>query len=136
MASSPKNESSESLSDKLKGSIESLRKNEKVEQFYNSATSNTRDTIAYVLLVAGLILMVFNLSWYGSILVGIVFGLYFGGDIISIFKNFEGFIQKQGLVRSVILGGTAIAFLLSAPFVFIGAAIAIGIRQFVQFEKQ
>lgn len=131
-----KSGNSESITDKIKDSIESFRKSDKVEQLYNSATSNTRDTIAYVLLLAGLILMLLTSTLYGGILVGIVVGAYFGGEIVSFFKHFQANIEKQGMVRSIILLGAILAFFLTAPFIFIGAAIAIGIRQFLVTDNK
>lgn len=131
-----KPESPDTITDKIKDSIDSFRKSEKVEQFYNSATSNTRDTVAYVLLIAGLILMLFDPSWYGRILIGIVFGLYFGEELANIFKNFQEFIETHGMVRSIIVAGTALAFFFAAPSIFIGAAIAVGIRQFLLGDRK
>lgn len=131
-----KTESSESITDKIKDSIDTFRKSDTVEQIYHSATSNTRDAVAYVLLIAGLILMLFDPYWYGRILIGIVFGLYFGEELVNTFRNFQGFIEKHGMVRSIIVAGTALALFLAVPSIFIGAAIAVGIRQFLIGDRK
>lgn len=121
-------EKDESFKDKMKNSMDSFRKNEKIEEIYNYATTNVRDTIAYILLLIGLLLMLVESSGYGAAIVGIIFGLYFGSEIIHFWNNYKQFTQEQGLVRSIILGGTLIALFISAPFLFIGAGIAVAIR--------
>src|ERR1700733_6065824 len=117
------------ITHKLKDSLEKFKKNEKVEEIYNYATNNIRDTIAYVLMATGLILMFFEPPWYGSTLVGVIFGLYFGPDIYSFIKNNQKFMDSQGTVRTLILGGLILGFFIAAPFIFIGAAVAVVLRQ-------
>lgn len=131
----PKKEE-ESFKEKLKSSVESFRKNEKVEEFYQYATTNTRDIIAYALLLIGILLMLFDPSWFGSTLVGVIFGLYFANDVVAVAKNLRSFIDQQGVVRSIILAGTLFALFIAVPFFFIGAAVAVGVREFIQSEEK
>lgn len=126
----PKNESSkdESLKEKLSGKIENIKSHQTVDQICKYAKTNTADTIAYVLMILGVVL-VFPLPMYGGILVGIVAGLYFADDVVRWATSLNSIIEEQGMVRSVMLLGVVIAFFVSIPWIFIGGALAVGIKQ-------
>lgn len=117
----------ETFKDKIKESLDSFTKNEKVEGLYNYAKHNTRDTIAYILLLAGLLLMFYE-PWYGGILVGLIFGLYYSKELMDAIKHIETYVNEQGFVKSLIFGGLLLGFLIAAPYIFIGIAFALGLR--------
>lgn len=98
----------------------------------NYFKTHSRETIAYVLLVLGLLLL-FSEPVYGGLIVGIVAGIYFGDEIIDYIKNWKTNINSRDnypeVARHLILGGLAIAFFISAPAIFLGAAISLGIKQ-------
>lgn len=94
---------------------------------------STKDMIAYVLLILGIILL-FVSHLYGGALIGIVAGVYFSNEIIGLLKNANHLIEEQGLARSLILAGLALAFFISAPAIFVGAALVIALRWFVFSE--
>lgn len=110
-------------------------KNEKIEEFYNSVTSSTRDIIGYVILIFGIILLFFR-PIYGQLLIGVVIGVYFSKEILKIFNNYDLIVAREGYVRSLILGGVALAFFIIAPAVFIGAALTIALKIFILDSKQ
>lgn len=93
---------------------------------------HSRETISYILLIAG-ILMIIPWPFYGGLLVGIVGGIYFGDAIINYIKNWKGNVSSTGnysvTSRHLVLLGVAIAFFLTSPAIYIGAAVAIGIKQ-------
>lgn len=120
----------ESLTDKLKSSIESLKQNEKVDQVVRYASSNTRDMLGYILMLTGLFLLFYQPAYAGA-LIGVIFGLYFAPEIASFFKTYPQWFDKLGLVRSLILGGLLVAFFIVAPFIFFGAIVAVAVRQLV-----
>ncbi|MCB1114388.1 MAG: hypothetical protein KDK62_06500, partial [Chlamydiia bacterium] len=122
----PENSKKDSLSDKL----EALKKNKNVEGIYNYAASNTKDTIAYILMVIGIV-MLFTHSFYGGTIVGILFGLYFSKELVEIFNNLNDLIEQQGMVRSLIFGGLLLALFIMAPSIFIGVALAVGLRYII-----
>jgi len=108
------------------------KNNDKFENLYNFAKTNTRDIIAYVLMVLGLILIFLpSTILLGGFIIGVVVGLYFTPEILGTLKNYETIVNHEGLVRSLILGGTLIAFLISAPAIFIGAALVILLRMLI-----
>lgn len=94
--------------------------------------THSRETVSYILLIAGILLIV-PWPFYGGILVGIVAGIYFSNEIINYIKNWKGSLSSSGSYsqasRQIVLLGVAIAFLISAPAIFLGAAISIGIKQ-------
>jgi hypothetical protein len=105
------------------------------ENFYNYFSSGSRDLIAYVLLVIGMILLFFQ-QYYGGFLIGLVAGAYFSEEINTLIKNYQTFIERQGLVRSLILGGLVIAFLISAPAIFVGIAFVVILKYFIFAESK
>lgn len=98
------------------------------EDFLSYLKGNVRETIAYVLLVLGILLIYFQ-PLIGGILVGLVAGVYFGDEIIRAIRNWKDFIETEGMARSLVVAGVTFAFFLSAPAIFIGAAIALLIKQ-------
>lgn len=93
---------------------------------------HSRETISYILLILGIVLLFFH-PLYGGLLVGIVAGIYFGDEIVDYIKKWkgktEGRIDYKELARHLICAGLALAFFISAPAIFLGAAISIGIKQ-------
>lgn len=96
--------------------------------------NNTRDVVAYVLLVIGIIMLFFQ-PLYGGLLIGLVAGIYFSREIIRFVKNCENMIEEEGVVRSIILCGTVLAFFISAPAIFIGAAVVVVLKLFLSSES-
>ncbi len=95
-----------------------------------STPNQTRDTLAYILLLTGLFLLFFEPA-YAGMLIGVIFGLYFTKEIIQFFKNNKQWREQIGQIHSFALIVLLIALVLSAPFIFIGAAVAVAVRQFL-----
>lgn len=121
----------ESIKEKFARTI----KNEKMDNLYTYAKENTRDTIAYCLLVLGLVLLFFQPFW-GELLIGIVSGFYFSDEIISFFKDLERSINREGMVRSIVFFGLAVALFIKAPMIFVGAAVVSGLKYLFMSEKR
>ena len=131
----PKQKQEGSIKEKFSDTLDSLKKNEKIEDLFSYAKSNTRDTITYVLMILG-ILMIFFEPFYGGGLIGIIAGIYFSKEIMEPLRDLEAFIDDQGMVRSLILGGVLLGFFLIGGYpIFIGAAVAIGLKQVIAPEK-
>lgn len=91
--------------------------------------SHIRETIAYVLLLVGILLLFFY-NVYGGILVGIIAGIYFGDAIIRYILDAKSSVASpQTISKHLIAAGVALAFFIEAPAIFLGAAIAIGVKQ-------
>lgn len=118
----------ESFKEKFKNSLHDIRSNENFGNLVNYATANTRDTISYIVLIIGIVLIFFH-SFYGGALIGFVVGLYFSGELLALAKNFSSLVDDQGIVRSLIAGGLFVALFISAPAIFIGIAVAVAVRQ-------
>ncbi|GAB4238061.1 MAG: hypothetical protein Tsb0021_17820 [Chlamydiales bacterium] len=117
-----------SIQDKIQEKFEKLKHNETFDEIYQYAANNTRDSIAYVLLAIALILVLFVHFW-GGLLIGLVGGIYFCEELVSWIKNLKTFTQHEGLNRCVVMGAVLLGFIIMAPSIFIGAAIAIGVRK-------
>lgn len=124
----PRND--ESFKEKLTEKLEKLKNSDQVGGLFSYAKSNTRDTIAYILLILGIILLFFQ-PHYGGFLIGLIAGLYFSEEIIYIANHFSDLIEEQGLVRVIVLAALFVGFFITAPLIFIGAFIgALAIRVF------
>src|SRR3989338_8342495 len=98
-----------SRKDKFSESLENLKKNEKIEELYKYAKSNTGDTIAYVAMILGILILFFE-PLYGGLLVGFIAGLYFSDEIAKPLRSIEESIEELGMVRSLIFGGLLLGF--------------------------
>jgi ABC-type multidrug transport system fused ATPase/permease subunit len=118
----------ESFKEKLTEKLEKLKKDERVENLFSYAKGNTRDTIAYILLIIGIILLFFQ-PHYGGLIIGIISGLYFSNEIIYIAGHFNDLIEEQGMVRVLVISALLAGLFIMAPAIFLGAAIgAIAIK--------
>lgn len=101
---------------------------DKLDGIFSFAKKNTRDTIAYILLLLGIIWLFFN-PFYGGILVGAVAGLYFSEEILNFLRTIKDDIDNYGTARSLLIAGTLLALFISAPGIFVGAAIVIVLKE-------
>lgn len=117
----------------LSEKLEALRKNEKIEGIYNYASNNTRDTVAYILMIIGIVLL-FTHLFYGGFVVGLIFGLYFTEEITALLRALNDLIELHGMVRSLIFGGLLLALLVLAWPIYLGVAVAIGVKHILYPE--
>jgi len=120
--------------DSISKTFDSLKKNANVDSILNYAKNNTLDTIAYVLIFVGILWSIFQ-GFYGDLLVGLVAGFYFSKEIVNHVKNYNEFVQQQGLARSIICAATMFVLFISNPGVFIGAAIMAGIKMILRTDR-
>jgi hypothetical protein len=99
------------------------------------STSTTRDIIAYVLLVIGIILLFFQ-PLYGGLIIGAVGGIYFSNEVIAFIRTIEAFIDEQGIARSIVLAVLTLAFFIAAPAIFVGAALVIALKFLIIIESK
>ena len=102
-------------------------KETRAEGLFDFFKSNTKDSIAYLLLTVGLVFLFFQ-PFFGGLLIGLVGGLYFAQEIDYLLKNGNEFVEEQGMVRSIVLGITFLALFISAPGIFIGAGLSIALK--------
>lgn len=135
-SSQKKPEEQGKVKDKFSETISNITKNDKIEGLYSYAKSNTMDTVAYVFLIVGIVLMFFaSYALYGGALIGIVTGVYFSDEITQLLRNINEFVEKQGIVRSLIIGGLTLALFISAPTIFLFAAVTVGLKQLISPHK-
>jgi hypothetical protein len=95
--------------------------------------ATTRDTVAYVILVVGLVLLLFQAS-LGGLIVGLIAGLFFSDELIRAYNYIAQAVKTQGNARTIIGAGLLLGLFISAPAIFIGALIAAGISQVVNLD--
>lgn len=104
----------------LPETLESLKRNANLDAFLAYARNNIQETVAYALLILGVILSMFQ-GFIGDLLVGCVTGFYFSKKLFSFVKSYEQFFGEYGLVRCVVCLALLFVLFISAPGVFIGA---------------
>ena len=129
-----KTEKPEDEKTKLSETLETLKQNKNVENVMKYAKTHVQDTVAYVLMLVGIIWMFFH-EFYGGVLIGLVVGFYFFKEILNVIKSFRDFVSDQGLAKSIILGGTLFAIFIIAPGIVIGTAIMVGLKVMLKQES-
>lgn len=114
------------LEGKVKNTIHSLKESEA----YHYAVSNKEQTVTYILLALGILLLFFN-PLFGEIIVGLVAGYHFAPQIVYYLRNLSQIFEGQDQLRYIVLTGTLIALFITAPGIFIGAVIAALFKQFI-----
>lgn len=117
----------QSFKQKFTQSVRDFRSNEQLSNVVSHATANTRDTVSYILLIVGIVLLFFH-GFIGGIIIGLIAGLYFSSEVLALLQNLNSFIDEQGIVKSLVAGGLLLALFISAPAIFIGLALAVAIR--------
>jgi hypothetical protein len=125
---------------KSKDSLTPISSDAQESQGYNALIdyikSNTRDTLAYIFMIVGLLLLLFDAySTYGAFLVGLIFALYFANELVFIANNVKDLIEEYGVVKSLILAGTLLALLIKIPFLIFGIAAITLLRIFLWPEN-
>lgn len=103
---------------------------EAVETVYKYAKNVKLESVAYVILAVGLVLIPFYPLWGGA-LIGLIFGAHYSDTIVEAIKRFRSYFEAQSRAKSISLGGVVLALLITLPTLFLGAAAAIGIVSLV-----
>lgn len=127
--SDPKKE--EKVSDK----IHNIGDSRKVDEIYHYAKQNKEQTITYILLVLGLLILFFN-NLIGGFIIGMVAGYYFAPEIVYYVRNIKQIFSGPDQLRYIVLSGLLLAFLIAAPGVFIGAVIVAALKQLLGERKE
>ncbi len=100
----------------------------KTDEVCNYCKLHYKEILAYGLLILGIFLFFFE-SLYGGVLVGMIAGIYFGDPIVAYLIKCKKSLRPEDIVRHLILGGVALTFFIAAPSVFLGAAVAIILKE-------
>ena len=90
------------------------------EGFLQFIMNNKMDSFAYLILLCGLVLSIFE-SFIGGLIVGFILGLYFSKETKAELAKFKDYIAVEGVFRSFVLIAAAIALLIASPGLCIGA---------------
>lgn len=103
-------------------SVNPSNDNKSNDDLLSLAKANAKDTIAYILMVVGIILTLFQ-SFWGGFIVGLVVGYFYKDEILQKIMSYNKIIEQEGLVKSVILGGALLTLLIGSFSFFVGVAI-------------
>lgn len=101
----------------------------KVDDLYTYAKSNREQTITYILLILGLILLLMFNSLLGELIIGMVAGYYFAPEIIYYFRHIDEIFKSQNQTRHIVLIALLLSLFIAAPGIVIGAAIVAAFKQ-------
>lgn len=119
----PPNKDKQSLGDKFK----QIADKQNIDNFSDYARTHTREMSAYVLLILGIILLFF-FPILGQALVGIVAAIFFGRELLDMFLNYDKYMTRWGIEKSIVIIGVLLAFFIEAPIIFIAAGFTLGLK--------
>ncbi|CUI15732.1 conserved putative membrane protein [Candidatus Protochlamydia naegleriophila] len=123
----------ESVEDKVREHLRQARDSKKVDEIYDYARNNKEQTITYILLGIGLLLMLFVYeSILGELLIGLVAGYHFAPEILFYLRNIGQVFTGQDQLRYIVLTAVLLGLFIAAPGIFIGSAIAASFKQVIQ----
>lgn len=125
-----KRSSTAGFEEKMGQTFKSFKDSKKVDEMYNYARENTMDTIAYVFLILGIILLFVN-PLLGGFIVGVIAGIYFSQQIYDFIQSTRQIFEREERTRYIILAGVLISLLLAAPGFFVGAILAVAVKQII-----
>ncbi len=120
----------ESMEDKIRDKFRNKQGDTKknIDDLYKYAKYNKSQTITYVLLALGLLILFFD-SVIGGLLIGGVAGYHFSGEIIYYIRNIGQIAGGQEHLRYITLTILLLGIFIAAPGFFIGAAIVAAFKQ-------
>ncbi len=118
----------ESVEGEEREDLYNKRYSKKLDEMYDYAKYNKEQTVAYILLIIGILLIFFS-PILGELLIGLVGGFYFSKEIISYIRNLGQIAGGPDHTRYVILTAILLGILIVAPGFFIGAVIAAAFRK-------
>lgn len=121
----------ESFKERLTKKFDNLKNDNRLDGAFSFAKSNTKDTLAYIFLIIGIILIFFE-TQLGGLILGVITGLYYSDEIIYIVKHFNELLEEQGFVRVLILAALFVAFFILLPFLFLGMLLGVCTIKLIQ----
>lgn len=97
------------------------------EQVMDFSRSNKVDAAAFVVLILGFFISMFNQE-VGAAIVGIVTGFYFGSDVLAYLTGINTYIAKEGMFKTLVIGVAALALFIALPYFFIGLGAVVALR--------
>lgn len=122
----------ETADDKTKDSSWAFRDTKRMDELYRYAVSDKVQTITYILLILGLLLMIFYNNLLGGLIIGMVTGFYFASEIIYAIRNVGQVIGRQDYVRYIVLAAFFLGLFIAAPGIFIGSIIVAAFKQLIE----
>lgn len=87
------------------------------------------DTLAFLTLLIGFLLaMASPTAMIGSCIVGIIIGIYFGGELVSFLASLNTHIQSYGTFKALVMGVGLLTLFMAQPYLFIALAVVLGVR--------
>lgn len=98
-----------------------------MDRLYKFAMNHKVDAAAYVALVLGIIISFFNPTIGGS-MVGVIFGLYYGDEVLRFAEGMQTYIDQEGSFKPLIMAGTLLCLLFALPFFFFALALVVAVK--------
>lgn len=122
----PFRKAGESVENKFKDTMQNIRKSE----FFSYACCNREQTITYIVLALGIILLLTDFWFIGGLIVGGVVGYHFSMEVIDFLRNIRQIFEGPDRLRYIVLTGLLIGFLITSPGIVIGIILVALIKHF------
>lgn len=97
------------------------------EGFFEFVSTHKWDSIAYLLLFIGLIVMFFH-DVIGGLIVGVILGIYFSDNLKSRFEQLKEHVEHEGIFKSFVAVAAVIALFISTLGLCVGTVIGVLLR--------
>ncbi|MBA3722484.1 MAG: hypothetical protein H0W88_08795 [Parachlamydiaceae bacterium] len=112
--------------EKVKGTFKNIQESEA----FHYAQSNKEQSITYILLALGVIL-IFLTPFVGGLILGAIAGYHFAQQIFFYLSHLNQIIDGQDQLRYIVLTAVLIGLFIAAPGIFIGAIISAIFTQLI-----
>ncbi|MCE2982296.1 MAG: hypothetical protein LW832_01900 [Parachlamydia sp.] len=120
----------ESVEEKVRESLRNFKNAKNMEQLYGYARQNKEQTVSYVLMIIGIILLLFTpYLILGELLIGLVAGYHFSAQIISYLQSFSNRFTTQWAFQNTVIIVLVLTIFIMAPGLVIGAVAAAGLKE-------
>jgi len=107
------------------------------ENILGFVQENIKGIIVYVLLILSLAMLFFDsLTEYGSLIIGIIFGLYFVEELSYVVDQANALMERYGIIKTLVCGAALLALLIKAPLMLIGAWAVVLLKYFLVPENK
>jgi hypothetical protein len=106
------------------------QQSKKIEDIFQNSLDGRTQSLTYVILIIGLILMFFN-SLIGGLLLGMVAGYHFAKEIFYYVRHLDHLFIGQDKLRYITFTALLLGLFIVAPGIFVGAALVAAFKQVV-----
>jgi hypothetical protein len=102
----------------------------KKETFMEAVLHHKWDSVAYIILLIGLLLSVYR-PFVGGVIVGTILGLYFAKQLQQQYESFVEHVVNEGIFSGLVMIATLLAIFIASPGLVIGGVFGTFLRLYL-----